>query len=154
MHALIEEGLEEHLDGSLHGVSKQKFDAHLASCRECVDELRLMQQHAQLLQMLKAPGDAEPRPGFYARVLDSIEKRRPASFWDLFLLPSFNFQLTTASVLLLLLGSYLFTASMQQPAANSPARFIAAHERFDDHLGQDTAYDRDVVLVNLVPYSD
>src|SRR5438105_7767104 len=107
MHQPVRDNLEEYLNGSNDREIPQDFAAHLASCSACVEELRIIQQQTQMLRTLR-PGDLEPRAGFYARVMDRIEKQGSDSFWSIFLEPAFGRRLAIASAaLVLLLGTYL-----------------------------------------------
>ena len=78
MHRLIRENLEEVLkyDEVQKGASAEHPAVrHLAACRECREDLTAMRQHAALLKGWRAPSeDVEPRAGFYARVMERIER--------------------------------------------------------------------------------
>lgn len=127
MHREIRQNLEDYLKGE--GLLKRsaselpaEFRAHLEKCGECATQLRLLERQSQMLRSLQSPRDAEPRAGFYGRVLERIESQ-PASIWSVFLDRKFGFRLAVASaVLVALLGTYLVTSEPSGPEfASSPA---------------------------------
>lgn len=162
MHKPVRDNLEEYLRskaGGFEGVIPRDMEQHLSSCRECAEELGILAQQAGTLRMLRA--DAEPRPGFYARVIQRIDDaRQKSTIWAAFLEPAFARRIVFASVaLVLLLGTYLVStepgASTVQPAQtvieaqqSSPS---ASDVRFDDGT---PAQERDAVLVNLASYQE
>lgn len=101
----------------------------------------------------------EPRAGFYARVMERIE-RQPASIWSMLLERKFGFRLAVASaVLVALLGAYLVTSESSEPElASSPAvvstdvpRSAEANiQQRED--GPQQQQQRDAVLVDLASY--
>ncbi len=75
----------------------------------------MLEAHSQLLRSLKTPQGAEPRAGFYARVMERIEAQQPFSIWSVFLDRKFGFRLAVASgVLAALLGIYLVTLGTER----------------------------------------
>jgi hypothetical protein len=104
MHREIYERLEEVLSGT----PPDSAERHLQQCQECRDEVVSMRTQAALVRQLKAPNDAEPRAGFYARVLERIEAEGPVSIWNIFVESAFGKRIGVASLALaLLLGVYL-----------------------------------------------
>ena len=160
MHQPIKDNLEEYLKGSGEREISQDFTAHLASCRACADELRIIQRQAQMLQVLR-PGDVEPRAGFYARVIERIEKQGSDSIWSIFLEPAFGRRLAIASVaLVLLLGAYLISTEPGDHGLTPPP-VIAVQQGDpapavpDTPPGPDSLQQqRDAVLVNLASYQE
>ena len=147
MHQPIREGLEEYLNGAGDRAIPRDFTAHLATCKDCADELRLIQDQAQSLRLLRA--GEEPRPGFYARVMDRIERQTDLSIWSIFLRPSFGRRIAIASATLALLMSvYLVSTEPgdREYSSSSPAVVTAS----DDSVQQQ----RDAVLVNLASYRE
>jgi anti-sigma factor RsiW len=139
----------------------QEFQAHLEACEACAAELRLLESQSKILQSLRCDSDIEPRAGFYARVMERIEARGPASIWTLLLEPSFGRRLALASAtLVVLLGTYLVTtesgySSSDNSIASTPAVYDATAARVDvvsDTLQQQRQ--RDAVLVNLASYHE
>ena len=113
-----------------------------------------MEEQTLLLQSLRITEEVDPMPGFYARVVERIDRQRPASFWDLLVNPLFNRQLAAASLaLLLLLGVYVVQNGVLD-SPNIPARIIAVENKDAHMLGTNPKRDRNVVLVNLVTYTD
>jgi hypothetical protein len=119
MHQPIRESLEDYLKGS---DIPEAFHAHLGECGECAAELGSIETQSQLLRLLASARDVEPRAGFYARVMERIEKQ-PASIWSAFLDRKFGLRLALASaVLVALLGTYLVTSEPSGPEfASAPA---------------------------------
>ena len=121
-----------------------------------------MRAHSAALRELRAPDDAEPRPGFYARVMDRIEAQGPASIWNLFIESAFGRRIAVASLALaLLLGVYVISSEraadqpivagqQAQPAVvvgeDAPGRVITQMS------GNQSS--NDDVLVNLVTYQE
>lgn len=117
MHEPVTEHIEAYLAGS--DQLPEKFSAHLASCIACRQELAQLKLQSELLRLLRCPVDAEPRPGFYARVVERIDSQRQSSIWSLFLEPAFGRRLAVASAALaVLMGLYLFSS---EPAGFGPS---------------------------------
>ena len=131
-----------------------------------------MREHSSLLRTWRAPDDVtdpatEPRPGFYALVMERIEAQRPLSIWNVFFESTFGRRIALASMALaLLLGIYLVTSEQsEQPiiTAQQPVQqMVAGPIPGEDQPGlvlapvttADAAPDDDSVLVNLVTYQD
>src|ERR1700685_4664342 len=115
MHQPIRKCLEEYLKGSVSEIPVE-FHRHLGECQECASELQRLEAQSQLLRTLHSAGDAAPRAGFYARVMERIEAPRPVSIWSVFLDRKFGFRLAVASgMLAALLGGYLVTSEPTGP---------------------------------------
>lgn len=138
MHPQIRQNLEDYLRGGQQHDSglPEEFQAHLGECAECARELQSLAEQARWLQSLRnEPSlneqnmneqNLEPRAGFYARVVERIERRieaQRASFWAPFLERKFGFRLAVASAALVaLLGTYLVTSEPAGPEfASAPA---------------------------------
>jgi hypothetical protein len=118
---------------------------------------------------LRAPESfvAEPRAGFYARVMERIEAEGPISIWNLFIESAFGRRIAVASMALaILLGVYLVTSEraaddpmiagqevQQQPLVvvgeDGPARVIMQMDQ--SPAGQSS---EDAVLADLVTYRE
>src|ERR1700745_4200469 len=110
MHRQIRDKLEDYLKGSVSNMPAE-FQRHLEECADCAGELRGLEEQSQLLRSFRASQEAEPRAGFYARVMERIEAQQPFSIWSVFLQPKFGFRLAVASgMLAALLGAYLVTS--------------------------------------------
>src|SRR5580658_6744648 len=126
MHQLIRKNLEEYLKHSVSEIPAE-FHRHLGECRECASELRGLEAQSQLLRSLGDAKDAEPRAGFYARVMERIEAQQPFSIWSVFLDRKFGFRLAVASgMLAALLGGYLLTSEPGTPETGVAATTVAA----------------------------
>ena len=164
MHQPVQDHLEEHLKAYASNFERAvppEMQAHLASCPECADELRRLEQHAVLLRSLRAEG-VEPKAGFYARVMQRIDDARAkASIWSVFLEPVFSRRLVFASVaLVVLLGTYLISTEPSgrdtavvapQIAITQPQTETAPGAEFVDGTPQQ---ERDAVLVSLASYQE
>lgn len=109
MNRFVRDNLEDYLAGTLGGARKEQWDAYLAGNPKAREEMASYEEGAHLLHELRLPetADAEPAPGFYARVMTRIEEERRTPFWMVFLQPSFVRQLGFASLMwLTLLGAY------------------------------------------------
>jgi len=119
----------DHLEDVLSGTPPDSATKHLRACEECRGKVVAMAGQAALIRMLKAPADAEPRPGFYARVLERIEAEGPVSIWNLFAESAFGKRIAVASLALaLLLGIYLVSAerTAEPMVAGEPAEQVCA----------------------------
>jgi predicted anti-sigma-YlaC factor YlaD len=116
----MHEPVRAHLEDCLarRGSLPEGVTAHLNSCSDCRAEWEIMASQALLLRSLRAADQIEPRPGFYARVLERIEAQRPFSIWSLFLEPAFGPRLAIASaVLALIMGLFLVSGEPMNRAA-------------------------------------
>jgi hypothetical protein len=119
----------DHLEDVLSGAPPDSAAKHLRQCGECRDKVVSMAGQAALIRLLKAPADVEPRPGFYARVLERIEAEGPISIWNLFAESAFGKRIAVASLALaLLLGIYLVSAerTAEPMVAGEPAEQVCA----------------------------
>lgn len=107
MHRLMRERLEETVAGSPDDIALQ----HLENCEECRTEVAALREQAAVMHALRAPSSAEPRAGFYARVMERIEAQGPVSIWNLFFDSIYGRRLAYASLALaLLMGVYLVSS--------------------------------------------
>ena len=112
MHRVVQDRIERmvaHRDTP----AGETVAAHLAECSECSQELAGMREHAVLLRQLRPPQtfEAEPRAGFYARVMERIEAEGPVSIWNLFMESPFGRRIAVASLALaVVLGVYLVSS--------------------------------------------
>ena len=157
--------IRDHIENVLAGSEPD----HLAGCEECRSEVHGMQEHTALLRELRAPENfvAEPRAGFYARVMERIEAEGPISIWNLFIESAFGRRIAVASMALaILLGVYVVTSErsaqdpmiagqqvQQQPLVvvgeDGPARVIMQMDQ--SPAGQSS---EDAVLADLVTYRE
>jgi len=161
MHRLV----RDHIEDVVAGLESASVAEHLKACEECRSDVIVMRAHSAALRELKAPDDAEPRPGFYARVMERIEAQGPASIWNLFIESAFGRRIAIASLALaLLLGVYVISSErasdqpvvagqQSQPAVvlgeDAPGRVITQMDR--SSMAQSS---NDDVLVNLVTYQE
>ena len=172
MHRIIRDHLEEVLTG-LGSTPEHPAGKHLTECEECRDVVAAMREQAAILRQWRAGADVEPRPGFYARVIDRIEAQGPGSVWTLFFDSLFARRIAMASLALaLLLGVYVISSEqMSAPetaVGRSPQAALVSGQVSD--LTQDLPVgdlidyshprlvtgtpDQDTVLVNLVTYRE
>ena len=156
MHRVIRDRLEEVL-AQTPGADLTK---HLKDCEECRVELEQMRAQAGLLRTLRPAEEAEPRGGFYARVMERIEAEGPVSIWYVFSESPFGRRIAVASMALALaIGVYVFSAEQSEPAvATRQVEFGPGQLPGEDQPGLvltgSGAPDRDAVLVNLVTYQE
>jgi anti-sigma factor RsiW len=147
MHQAIRKNLEEYLKGSTADIPAE-FHRHLGECDDCASELLRLETQSQLLRSLQGAKAAEPRAGFYARVIERIEAQQPFSIWSVFLERKFGFRLAVASGLLAgLLGVYLVTSEPSGPETGITTSVATAGAPTDAEQQQ-----RDAVLVDLASY--
>ena len=129
----------------------------------------------ELLHGLRCPDDIEPRPGFYAKVMDRIESQQKSSIWSVFLEPVFSKRLAFASMaLIMLLGVAFFNAApgedetLAMRDGGSPVVWSGNEDQAAPVLGggrvdalhaspvamMGAEQGRDVVLVDLVSYQE
>lgn len=156
MHALIKERLEEYLRGAGEQADLAAFRAHLASCRDCSEEIEGMQSQVRLLLLLRLPEDAEPGAGFYARVMDRIDSERRASPLYAFLDLQIAHRLIFASMtVVIVLGSYLvYTEQSPSFGESGPVAVLASQTAERELVGAHQAQDRETVLVALASYKE
>ena len=158
MHRLV----RDHIEDIVAGVEASPVAEHLKACAECQSDVTAMRAQSAALRELRAPNDAEPRPGFYARVMERIEAQGPVSIWNLFIESAFGRRIAVASLALaLLLGVYVISSEravdqpivagqQAQPAVvvgeDAPGRVITQMS------GNQSS--NDDVLVNLVTYQE
>jgi len=158
MHRMIRDHLEEVLREPKIEESDSQVVSHMRVCEECGAEVEAMRAQARMLRALRA--EAEPRPGFYARVIDRIEKQGATSIWNAFSDSPFGRRIAAASLALMLLaGIFLYTSDKAEQTAQAPnVQFISGELPGEDQPGlvltQSGAPDRDAVLVNLVTYRE
>jgi hypothetical protein len=157
MHEPVKENLENYLNGYSDREMPPEFTAHLDSCSGCAEELREIREQAQWLQALRC--DVEPRPGFYARVIDRIDRQTDNSIWAVFLRPSVGRRLAVASATLaLLLGAYLISsernAQAPEPTFAASPYALEGGPGFNISASAPLSEQRDAVLVNLASYHE
>jgi hypothetical protein len=133
---------------------KHGHDTHLTECAKCREAVAAMRDQQVLLRSLRLPEEAEPRAGFYARVIERIEAQGAASIWSLFFDSAVGRGLAMASMVLALsAGAYL--VSVEYTAAHQTVQTIALPDLGADSGGVLTGSpDRNAVLVNLVTYRE
>jgi hypothetical protein len=158
MHRLIQNHLEEVLAESNCSCS-DAVRLHLEECDECRSQVAVMQEHAALLRTLRSPEyELEPRPGFYARVMERIEAQGAGSIWQLFFESAFGKRIGIASMaLVLLLGVYLVSLEQTEElpvTASAPMQLLPGEDQPGIVLSKTGIPDKDSVLVNLVTYRE
>jgi hypothetical protein len=166
MHRLTRDYLEDVLQGTLR--AGHPALEHLASCDPCAEQVEAMREQRKLLAALRVRPETElePRPGFYARVMDRIEAQGPASIWSLVFDSVYGRRIAFASVgLVVLIGFYLVSAetvSAPELAQDAPieimqtpipqGQFVTMHDQ--PGIMAPGGFDQDSVLVNLVTYRE
>jgi predicted anti-sigma-YlaC factor YlaD len=169
MHRIIRDHLEQVL-GERPPAPEHPAGKHLAECEECRDAVAAMREQAAMLRQWRAAHAemVEPRPGFYARVLERIEAQTPSSVFTLFFDSLFGRRIAMASLALaLLLGVYVISSEqMAEPqiagidvspqatlVSEMPQDFPVLSDDSQPRLVRGTP-DQDAVLVNLVTYRE
>jgi len=160
MHEPVRSQLEDILQGRVEPIRRGELEAHLAECEECVTELEEIRLYSGVIRALHAPAVPEPRPGFYARVMERIETQARPSFWTLFLDPVFGQRLVYATgAMVLLMASFLLATSGETPQlASTPVGIIvqpaSASSPGAPDFGQDVQRDREHFLVQMASFSE
>jgi predicted anti-sigma-YlaC factor YlaD len=169
MHRVIQDHLEQVL-GERPPAPDHPAGKHLAECGECREAVAAMREQAAMLRQWRVPNAemVEPRPGFYARVLERIEAQSPSSVFTLFFDSLFGRRIAMASLALaLLLGVYVISSEqMADPqtagmdglpqatlVSDMPQDFPVLSDDSQPRLVRGTP-DQDAVLVNLVTYRE
>jgi len=158
MHRLIRDHLEVVLaapraDRPEKSPEAAQVAAHFSDCEECRGEVEAMREQAETLRELSA--DAEPLPGFYARVMERIESQGALSIWSVFFDSPFGRRIAVASMALaLILGLYLVTSEGMADPTITIAGPVAGEDQPGLVLTASGPPDRDAVLVNLVTYRE
>jgi hypothetical protein len=167
MHRIIGDHLEEVLAGPAFA-PEHPAGKHLAECEECREAVTAMREQAALLRQWRV-AEVDPRPGFYARVLERIEAQGPGSVFTLFFDSLFGRRIAMASLALaLLLGVYVISSEQMAEPETAGLDQLPQATLVSD-LPQDLpavfsdnghprlvtgAPDQDAVLVNLVTYRE
>lgn len=152
MHAVVRDRLEEVLRSKEPGTGMIEVDSHLEACAECQTEVAGLREQSRLVQQLRV--DAEPMPGFYARVLQRIEERAAKSIWAPFIYSPLGKRLAYASLALaLVFGGYVIGMEAQDGHMMAGFRDNSnAVDSSDTPVHGDAGDRRDAVLVNFVNY--
>lgn len=160
MHEPVRSQLEDILQGRIEPSRRGALNAHLAECEECVTELEEMRLYSGVIRSLHASAVPEPRPGFYARVMERIDTQARPSFWTLFLDPVFGQRLVYATgAMVLLMTSFLLATSGDTPQlARTPVEIIvqpvAGATPAVPDFGEDVQRDREHFLVQMASFSE
>jgi predicted anti-sigma-YlaC factor YlaD len=166
MHRIIRDHLEQVL-GERPPAPDHPAGKHLAECGDCREAVEAMREQTAMLRQWRVTNAemAEPRPGFYARVLERIEAQTPSSVFTVFFDSMFGRRIAMASLALaLLLGVYVIS-SEEMPVPTEPQTASVdglPQAVFSDDIFSDraqprlvtAALDQDAVLVNLVTYRE
>ncbi len=155
MQENIKKRVEDYLDGRLPEEDLKSLLEQYPSDGKTLQEF--FQQSEMIRSLLRTPAELAPAPGFYARVMNQVEKEkgRQSSIWSLFTDP-FGQRLVYASmVLLALMGITLFTSDPEdlQNFALAPASILVDHTP-EVHLVGDEMEDRSRVFVTLTSTPD
>jgi anti-sigma factor RsiW len=147
MHAVIIDNLEQYLSGHLPPSATGRFQAHLANCSECRQELDEMRESSILLAALKPDGPVDPPPSFVAQVMLSVAGQTARSYWNSFRAFAFGRRVVFAALLTLaVLGTVL--VSREQAYAPNPTTPEAV---MADAAGSPNADQMLVTLANYEP---
>jgi predicted anti-sigma-YlaC factor YlaD len=164
MHRIIRDHLEQ-VVGELPPAPDHPAGKHLAECGDCRDAVAAMRGHAAMLRQWRVTNAeiAEPRPGFYARVLERIEAQSPSSVFTVFFDSLFGRRIAMAALALaLLLGVYVISSEQMAESATFVSNLSSDLPQdipgvFDGDVQtrlMTSAPDQNAVLVNLVTYRE
>jgi anti-sigma factor RsiW len=151
MHAEVMESLEAYLSGTLGPAADRDVEAHLSTCQKCREELRGMRDISELFVSLRPEETFERAPGFHARVMQQVGKRKAVSAFAGFFALDLAFGRRVAFAALLtfaMLGSYLVIREGEYPTGLSPEAVMAQQNSpaFESASAQDN------MLVTLTTY--
>jgi hypothetical protein len=153
MHQPVREEIEDYLAGKPS--LSDDFSSHLKACAECAAELGVLQEQAGLVRVLRASETLEPSAGFYARVLNRIERHVRPSVWSLLLEPSLGRRVALASAALaLVVSAYIVSTEPFRTTPVTSSAISAIRELPQQDTPAVEAQDRDVVLANLASFQD
>lgn len=149
MHRVIEQSLEEYLDGS----AAPEFTAHLRACEQCRREVLAIQETSTLFGELRSAEIFESSPVFTARLMAKVGERRVAvaGFWSILSLdPTFGRRMVLASLLVLgVIGSYLVNQERDYSPGPPSVEVVMAHENTPETA---PVTDHEDMLVKLTSY--
>ena len=153
MRHLMEEQLEEYLDGELSSDMERAVEEHLRGCRRCsrsLDEASSSRSYMAWLVPQEAP--PVPGPGFHFRVQKAIEQRMESS-WLADLTRSLQPRLAYPLLLLVMLSAaWTMTIDVEADDVTEsafPTQFSAVIFSEADRLDS-----RDLVMATLVDVTD
>jgi len=153
MHQPVREGLEDYLAGK--SSPTDAFGSHLQACPECAAELEILREQSRLVRVLRTSDTVEPAPGFYARVLNRIERRVKPSIWALLLEPALGRRVALASATLaLVVSAYIVSTEPFRMTPATTSAIAAIRELSQQDTTAAVAQDRDVVLASLASFQD
>ena len=154
MHGSIRDRLEDLLAGKRTVAAEEDMVRHLSSCVSCGEQLAAMKAQSEMLQLLRAPEELEPAPGFYARVLQRIEERAKTSIWSVLIYSPFGKRLVYASLsLTLLLGAYVVAQESRDGHLGGSNVFAQSTHEDVPVVGSE-AEQRDAVLANFATHGN
>jgi len=158
MHRVIEQGLEEYLEGS----ASPEFTAHIRDCETCHREVLAIQDTSMLFADLRSDAAFDASPSFTASVMMQIGNRRAVaapSFWSVFSLdPTFGKRVVFASLLTLgIIGSYVVTQERDYAPGPTSLETVMASDADSIQNANlpsavSTTTDGDRMLVKLTSY--
>jgi hypothetical protein len=145
--------MRDQVEQVLAGTSDASTATHLTECADCREQIAGMREQAGLLRELRTSGaglsDAEPRAGFYARVMERIEAQGAESIWSMFFDSPLGRRVAMASMALALcLSVYVVSSEQMAGRGAAPASRGVARRSAPGPFSPDS----DTVLVNLVTY--
>ncbi len=151
MHEPVLRHLEDYLESS---TPIPELEIHLENCASCRDEVTQMKLQHDLFAAFRVQEQADPSPGFYARVMNKVETQAKPSIWSLFGESLFAKQLAYASMsAIILMGSYFIASQpVEETITASAPEVILADQPSAPPMGVDPQRDREAVLVNLATY--
>lgn len=141
---------------SLASSSLKKDITHLQGCAECSREFSDMANQAAWFSNFHADDSLSPSPGFYARVLQTIDQSKPSCVWTALVGSPFGRRVTYAALAAaLVIGTYVVTVESNEMNFDNTSVNAAVQDTnsMAPVIG-DKAQQREAVLVNLASYGD
>lgn len=162
MDSFLRDNLEDYLSGNLSRTRKAGLEAHLARHPEAAEQLEAFRRTSLMFADLRAPeGEPEgPEAGFYARVLQCIDRQQEEPFWAFFLQPLFVRRLAFGSLMwLALIGVYVVSFSnpsedISRRLAESVLTEQPASDYYRVRLGNNLEQNRDSMLTAVLVSED
>jgi hypothetical protein len=158
MHQPVRDGLEDYLAGKpalSDDFGNDEFGSHLKACQECAVELGILREQSRLVRVLRSGDTVEPAPGFYARVLNRIERHVKPSIWALLLEPTLGRRVAVVSAALaLVVSAYIVSTEPFRMTPSTSSAVVAIQNLPQQDTPATMAQDRDVVLASLASFQD
>ena len=129
------ENLSAYADGALSRLTARQVKGHVETCRRCREDLAEIRT---LTALLRATGDPEPRPEFWARTYTTLRERAASRGRRAPVLPTLSFgwgvALAALLIIVLLVPPRQINRAQIPPTSVSPAALVSLHARLRSDL--------------------